>query len=65
MLPFFYICLIFSIQEIVLKGDMSALMLASENGHTEIVMYLTDVKALVDKQTIASFDLFPFRFDSM
>ena len=34
-----------------LQDGESALMLASENGHTEIVKYLLDSKASLDLQT--------------
>ena len=37
-----------------LQNDESALMLASENGHTEIVKHLVEAKASLDLQSEVS-----------
>ena len=39
-----------------LQNELTALMLASENGHTQTVKYLVDAKAQLDLQKRASID---------
>ena len=43
-----------------IQDGLTALMLASKNGHIEIVKYLVESEALIDLQTQVDYTLNPF-----
>ena len=45
---------------LLLQDGKSALMLASQNGHTEIVKHLVEAKASLDLQTRVSWPSYPY-----